>query len=616
MAEIKLHPDIATSDKVAQLEANEPSRYTIFQSLIQGMKDANAGTPPDYNQAPYSVPTGETWTDPDGNVIPVMQPVQSVIEAKMNEITDIQMQNAAYLFARVIDTASVTAATGIDLTKLVQKAGDNMLGLLGALEGFEAGYNSQKIFDVIVNAAKENVAHVYGRLIVDNDATIDGQLNLSDTGIFFSKHQCIFYQDNKLQLDSQDIKITGAIEVDGTFKLGDVVINNQGIFWGTKEFYHSGNCNNKDTDWSMKDGHVYGDLTVDGGVSLDGRLKALKGFDLGENGDAIFYSSYDDATQSSKITMKTDLNIIDGYGIKFDDEYIVRVRGGADNIVSFSAPGKILNLGDVGGTIDNPLPTQFISLQANIKNDKNTYVMVSSNGDGDFRNSFQAGCANGGPIVIRTYYVSADNCGVVFPKNIALGDEYGPYIYTDGTHEQLKFSIPHTHSDSSGQTTDRLSVKMYFDASNYPWRNMSLSTDVSLFYNTDAEFFVFQKPILSKSFSVLSEKYQTRLQENALFLNTGIFIEGVADGMAFTGNAYFNNNVQSQRFASGFAGYGWGIIKSDFVGGYHATFDELTVRKRMRIYELEVQKSGATNGSLLVSDSCSGDLVEEISDAI
>lgn len=32
----------------------------------------------------------------------------------------------------------------------------------------------------------------------------------------------------------------------------------------------------------------------------------------------------------------------------------------------------------------------------------------------------------------------------------------------------------------------------------------------------------------------------------------------------------------------------------------------------MRIYELEVQKNSATNGSMWVSDSCSGDIVEEI----
>lgn len=615
MAEIKLHPDIATPEKLAKLEADEPSKYTIFQTLIQGMKDANAATPPDYNQAPYSIPTGESWTDPDGNTVQLMEPVQSVIEAKMNEITDIQMQNAAYLFARVINTASVTAATGVDLTKYILKGGDSMLGMLDALQGFQAGCDTQKIFEVTLNVAGDKLAHVFGNLIVDEDVTIDGQLNMSDTGIFFSKHQSIFYKDNTLQIDSQDIKITGDVVIDGTFKLGDVLINSQGVFWGTKEFYHSGNCNDQDTDWSMKDGHVYGDLTVDGATNLSGRLKALKGFDLGENGDAILYSSYDDATQISKITMKTDLNIVDGYGIKFDDEYIVRVRGGADNIVSVAAPGKILNLGDVGGTTENPLPTSFISLQADIKNDKNTYVMVSSNGDGNFRNSFQAGCANSGPIVIRTYYLSADNCGVVFPKNIAIGDEYGPYIFSEDTHEKLTFSLPYTHSDTSGQVTDRFSLDLCFGASNYPWRDMSLPLDVSLFLNTEAEFFVFQKPILGKSFSIISDKYQTRLQENALFLNTGIFIEGLTDGMAFTGNAYFNDNVQSQRFASGFAGYGWGIIKSEFVGGYHATFDELTVRKKMRIYELEVQKIGATNGSIWVSDSCSGDLIEEISEA-
>ncbi len=608
MAEIKIHPDIA------DLEAKEPTRYSIYQTLLQGMKEANDGTPPDYNQPPYSVDTGKTWEDPEGNIIPLFEPDQGVIAAKMAEISQIQMQNAAYLFARVIDTASTTAATGVDLTKLVQKSGDSMLGLLGTLKGFEAGADDKKIFDVTINAAQENVAHVYGFLVVDKDVTIDGQLNLSDSGIFFSKHQCIFYKDNTLQFDSQNIKFTGDILVDGTFKLGDVLINQNGIFWGTKEFYHSGNSNNKDTDWSMKNAHVYGDLIVDGASSFTGRLKALNGFDLGEKGDAIFYSSYDDATKTSKITMRTDLNIVDGYGIKFDDEYIVRVRGGADNIVSFSAPGKVLNLGDSGGTADNPLATQFISLQADIKNDKNTYVMVSSNGDGDFRNSFQAGCANSGPIVIRTYYHSADDCGVMFPKNIALGSEYGPHIFSDGSFDTLTFALPHNYSDGTSQITDRLNFQAYFEASNYPWRNQSLPVDVSLNFDTEGEYFLFRKPILSKNFSILSDKCQTRLEENALFLDTGIFIEGVPDGMAFTGNAYFNNNVQSPRFASGFAGYGWGIIKSEFVGGYHATFDELTVRKKMRIYELEVQKIGATNGSLWISDSCSGDLVEEISE--
>lgn len=610
MAEIKIHPDIAN------LATTDPERYTIFQTLLQGMREANDGTPPDYNLPPYSTATGESWTDPDGNVIQVMQPNESIIAAKMAEISQIQMQNSAYLFARVIDVASSSAAAGVDLTKFVQKSGDTMLGLLGTLRGFEAGYDDNKIFDVTINASQENVAHVYGKLIVDNDATVGGQLNLSDSGIFFSKHQSIFYKDNALQIDSQNIKFKGNIAVDGTFTLGDVVINQNGIFWGTDEFYHSGNSNKSDVDWVMNNAHIYGDLTIDGATTFSGRLKALHGFDLGENGDKLLYSEVDPVLHISKVVMDTDLHVTDGHGVKFDDEYIIRARGGADNIVSFAAPGKVLYLGDFGGDSSNPLATQFISLQADIKTGSNAYVMVSSNGDGNFRNSFQAGCANSGPVVVRTYSLTADDCGVVFPRNIAIGDERGPHLFSDGAYDALKCSIPYSYIDDGSAVSDRLELKLNYGASGYPWRDLSKTADISLHLDTDGEYFVFKKTILSDSFAIISNNYQTSLTENALFLNTGTFIEGVADGMALTGNVYFNGNVQSAKFASGFAGYGWGIIKSEFVGGFHATFDELTVRKKMRIYELEVQKNTATNGSLWITDSCSGDLVEEISETV
>ena len=86
----------------------------------------------------------------------------------------------------------------------------------------------------------------------------------------------------------------------------------------------------------------------------------------------------------------------------------------------------------------------------------------------------------------------------------------------------------------------------------------------------------------------------------------------MADGIRWSGNAYFDRNLSSQRFASGFAGYGWAIMEDEMVGGISATFDSLTVRKKMRVYELEVQKISVTNGSLWVSDSCSGDEVIEL----
>lgn len=613
MAEIKIHPDIAT------LESQEPVKYSIYQTLLQGMREANDGTPPDYSQPPYCTNTGKTWVDPDGNVVPLLEPDPVVIAAKMAEISQIQMQNAAYLFARVIDTASTTAATGVDLTKLLQKNGDTMLGQLGALRGFEAGFDDKKIFDVTINAASNKVAHVYGYLIVDNDLTVGGQLNLSNEGIYFSKHQCIFYKDNILQFDSQDIKFTGDIVVDGTFQLGDVLIDQNGIYWGTNEFYHSGNSNKSDVDWTMFNAEVYGDLTIHKDVAIGGVLKALNGFSLGAENIPLIYSQVqkvlddnDVLTSVPSVVLDSDLHIVNGKGIKFDDEYIIKVRKGTANIVSFSAPGKILNLGDNGGSDSTPLPTQFISLQADIKNDKNTYVMISSNGDGNFPNSFQAGCANSGPTVIKTYYHSADDCGIFFPKTIVFGNEYGPQIFSKGACETLTFSLPYTYTLASSPITDRFPFEIYFSACNYPWRDQSLPLDVSLNLNTEGEYFLFRKPVLSKSIGILSEKYQTRLEENALFLNTAIFIEGVTDGMAFTGNAYFNDNIGSTRFASGFAGYGWGIIKNETTGSIAATFDELTVRKRMRIYELEVQKQNVTNGSWWVTDSCSGDIVEEV----
>lgn len=606
MSEIVINPDIK------DLQTNEPARFDIYQQLFEGMKKANEGTPPDYSQAPYSKPQLDAegneikWIDADGNAVTLTEPQQSVIEAKMAEITEIQMKNSAYLFAKVIDTAATTATSGIDLTKLVQKSGDTMTGLLGALHGFEAGYNTQKIFDVIINAANENVAHVYGNLNVDNDLAVAGALLMSDTGIYFSKHQSIFYKDNALQFDSQNIKFTGDIKVDGTFTLGSVVINSQGIFWGSKEFYHSGNSNLPTVDWEMYNAHVYGDLTVDGAIDFNGRLKALKGFDLGEGGKKMFYSVHDDASGLDYIVLASDIDIVANHGIKFDGQYIIKVRGGSDNIVSFAAPGKIMNLGDSDGNT----ATQFISLQSNIKTSDHQDVIISHLGDGYFRNSLRAGYGAGDALI--TYYHSPDDCGVMFPKMIAVGNEYGPKLYSKDIYDSLWLSLPYLKSNIDG-TSSRLILDgmTYAAPSNSLFHDQTLE-DISQTFETKGEFFVFKKPITANKFFILGERYKTRLQENALFFDDGTFIEGVPGGMAFTGNAYFNNDVGTEKFASGFAGYGWGVHQNETSLSWVGTLDELVVRKKMRIYELEVQKISATNGSLWVTDSCSGDAVEVV----
>jgi hypothetical protein len=54
------------------------------------------------------------------------------------------------------------------------------------------------------------------------------------------------------------------------------------------------------------------------------------------------------------------------------------------------------------------------------------------------------------------------------------------------------------------------------------------------------------------------------------------------------------------------------IRQNRTTGNVTATFDEVVARRRFRAYEFEVKKISAANGSLWVSDSCSGDTVEKL----
>ena len=403
--------------------------------------------------------------------------------------------------------------------------------------------------------------------------------------------------------------MVGKVAIDGDLTVGIISIGANGIFNNNNEYYHAGNSNNSTTDWDMRDAHVYGDLTVDGAQNYNGRLTALKGFDLGEDGQKLLYSYKENEESAAYIQLATDLALWSGYGIKFDNSYIIKVRGGSDNIVSFAAPGKIMNLGDS----DGETKTVHIALQTAIKNYNGDYSIVTQYGDGNFPNSFSAGCANSGPTVLQTYYTNANDCGFISKRNLRLGSASGPIINTGSLSDDVVFDLPYVHVLVEGlPQTERIPFNISYKATTSLFRDQSKEWSASLNFNTDAEFFTFNKHVESESFSIISEKYKTRLIENTLFFDDGAFIEGLTDGLRFTGNAYYVNNVSSMRFASGFAGYGWAIAQDELVGGYSATFDELTIRKKARFYELEVQKHSVTNGALWVSDSCSGDLVEEI----
>lgn len=605
MAEAKLNFDEATLDKTSDL-------FHLYDRLYQGMVSANEVDAPAFPSAEDMLvldSEGNATFDADGN--PILDAAkQALAEQMSSDYSDILMKNSAYLFANAImSVRSGGGAGGTTTTGFVSRGGDSMKGALSAWHGFDAGYNGQKIFEVTVNADNEKWAIIHGNLKVNEDAEIAGALNLGD-GITFDKNKVIYYDNGTLKIENPTIGIKGDVSVDGTFKLGDVLINQQGIFWGTKEFYHSGNSNKSDVDWTMRDANVYGDLIVKGDVDISGAFKALQGFTLGALGQKMLYSEVDtiigddgDPINTPYTVLESDLHIINGHGIKFDKDYVINVRN--SNVVSFSAPGMVLNLGDG----DNGKGTEKISLQSDIWDYSNQFRLVSKEGAGYFPNGLKADVAVNGATALETYRVDSSNLGVLFPHQIRFGATDGPAIYRDPATGGLNIQIPYINTEITGSPTEQLQFNTYYAQTTSPFRNLSLPWSATLHFATDGEFFAFDKPAEAEFFAIKSDRYHTRLIEDALFFDDGKFIEGVVDGLRYAGNGYFDGSISSPSFASGFAGYGWAVKDETTNGGFHATFDSLTVRKKMRVYELEVQKNSVTNGSLWVSDSCSGDEV-------
>lgn len=610
MADAQLNFNEEDLDKASDL-------YHLYDRLYQGMTKANEVDPPAF-------PSSSDLLVLDSNGNPIFdsngEPVidlekQAEVEQVSSGYSTILRKNSAYLFANSI-LSVLSGGSGSSGESgpagYVSRSGDSMKGALSAWYGFDAGANGQKIFEVSIDADEKRWAIIHGNLRVTEDAEFNGLLKLG-TGIAFDGNKAIYLSDNKLTIAHQSIAMKGEIAVDGTFALGNVLINQDGIFFDEYEFYHSGNSNKSDVDWTMKDGIAHGNLTVKGDVSIDGKLGVGNGFSLGVLKKALFYSEVvtdidgeGNTISYTQVVLDSDLRIINSHGIKFNNDYIINIRN--NNVVSFSAPGMIMNLGDS----DDGKQTDKISLQSDIWDYSNNFKLISKEGSGNFVNGLRVQCAVNGSSVLETYRTDADNLGVLFPKQIRFGSIDGPAIYQDTVDGKIYIQIPYVNGEIDGHPTEQLKLSTCFAQTTSPFRNNSLNWSATLHFMTDGEFFAFDKPVEADFFAIKSEQYHTRLIEDALFFDDGKFIEGVVDGLRYSGNGYFDGNISSPSFASGFVGYGWGVKYEITNGGFHATFDSLTVRKKMRIYELEVQKNSVTNGSLWVSDNCSGDEVIEL----
>lgn len=511
------------------------------------------------------------------------------------------MQNSAFNMATAMvnSLGGSSGGGGEGSVGFVSINGDSMLGMLKALYGFQAGYNGQIIFQTIVNNDGNKVAHVLGYLSVDE--TLSAKNIGVSKSIWFGNEEVLYIQDAKLTVDYLSTLFKGDVSLDTnyTFSIDKLKLDKDGIELDGKVFYHAGNSNISTVDWTMCNATVHNELSVTKNSTLSGFLSALGGFKFSNNNKDLLYSVLevlDEETQHQYIQLDTCLHLGLESGLKFNDRYIIYPHKAETSYVSINAPGMELRIGGSDGDV----VTGKVTLQSNLCDYTGTYSMVTYDGGGNFPKSFNAGYGN--VDIIETYSNSNLDYGMLLSGRLRFVDYDGPYI--DAEKTKLIVTIP------KGTALPGMTLT-YIDTTSL-FRDLSITDSISLSVDTDGEFIVFEKPVEVTSISIKSEIYKTRLIENALFFGDATFIEGVVDGLRLTGNVYFSNNLSSSRFSSGFAGNGWAIMHDALYGNYAATFDELTIRKKMRVFELEVQKLSVTNGALWVSDSCSGDLVEEI----
>lgn len=560
---------------------------TLYNRLLSGFLSAQDETLPDFTSGEYVTET----TDENGVVTYTAN--EEKIKGYLDDYKDITTKNSAYLLASAFAGTSTGGSTPDPSTPssggiYVAITGDTMTGKLYTPYGFAAGDNGVKILEVYQTTEEDASER-------KNIVKIDGQLHLNSHGLWMNESEVMWHDNDELHLAGATISMDGDVNVGGSLSVGGITIDKDGIhFDDGMEYYHSGNSNKEDVDWTMRNSTVAGNLLVKGNSELQGELTALGGVLLGYNDKAILT-----IIEDRKVALQGDLNIVSG-SVMIDGDYAIHAKN--LKVWSFSAPNRTFNLGD-----DDTLQ---INLQTDMYDDDGEYKLVGKFGDAYFPNSFKAG-HHLGNVLIETYKNDDTDAGVIINRYLRFADSTGYGFHSNG--DTLYIDSPfryNTDGDDVAQITERRTTSFNVGESESLYAPLNKKSS-SVFISTEADFYVFDKPLEGKNSLGISGS-KTRLLDNQLFFGDGIYWQGIEDGVKHYGNAYITGSIGSVSFSSGFAGSGWKIYQNQLTGNISATFDELTVRKKMRVYELEVQKQSVTNGSLWVSDACSGDLVEEV----
>ncbi|MGL5690359.1 MAG: hypothetical protein ACRDD8_05990 [Bacteroidales bacterium] len=401
-------------------------------------------------------------------------------------------------------------------------------------------------------------------LSVNKDKTeLVGPLWITNGGIVMGDKNIISSLDNTLYInqdslmDRVDFGESDLTNLRSISTINGVLINKDQFTYQNNTILHSGNACLSTVDWVMHNADIHGSASVIGDCVIGGALTAGGGFVLSKDQHKYIEST------SADISVYKNINL-NNSNIQYNSQRVLWVDGD-----KLCVGGRDISFG---------IDSQKISLSADLYNINGDIQLIDTNGYGSFINGFSAG--HGRDVLINTI-----TNGVVFVKNIHIGNETNTISCIDN---YVSIAV----GDGG--------VKIGHSSPN----------DV-LVLSTHNSLFSFDKPIQARDHvSIYSSK--TRLEDMRLFFSDNIYLHQTLDGIKHFGNSYFSGDVGTDLFASGFSGYGWGVREDVGNGSIVATFDELVVRKKMRIYELEVQKITATNGSLWVSDSCSGDQITKL----
>lgn len=559
---VELHPDIEALDKSSLC-------YSIYSQLYHNFFNSQQKKDDEH---PYGIVEGDD--------------------------TSIRLKNTAYGFASAI--AGAVAGEGASgggglMLEYLKKTGGDMTGLLRAQYGFEAGVRNTRILETYVQEQSDEEGVVTA---VEYGVRLTGALRVGGDSLYLGGRQVLRYDADEgvATLDAPTVDLRSAeIYSSGRLLFGDeesgIVISPTHLLVGGMQVYHQGNANLGHINWEMQDATVRRDLAVSGNSALKGGLEALQGVSLGDDGKSLLTFSGED------VALSGFLSFLDGYGIRIGGTPVL-VRADRDKIQLGSLGGDLLL-----GTEQTPK----IRLFSGLFDLDGEYLMLSPYGKACFPGSLTVR-HNYGAELLSSYRVDASDEGIVIHKNLRLGSSGGFLIRGENGGLALSSSVAYDEAQSQVLIPRRTFLGHRSSTSLYAPQNRRSE---SFFITTDGDFITADTPLEARGHIGIDGSY-TQLTDGILYLTEALRLQAVTEGIKHYGNSFFKGALSSEFFSSGFAGSGWAIQTNLTTGSVTATFDEIVARKKFRAYEFEVMKINATNGSLWVSDSCSGDQVEKI----